>query len=261
MNRIWPSHTAQCLLIAFTLSTLPLTAHSAAARELNAEDLFDSTQLLEIEIDIPEDDWNKLRKQTRGSGGRGGFEAIFSNTTTSPFTYFKGDIKINGTKVPSVGIRKKGFIGSLDETRPSLKIKFSEYVKQQPVAGLDRLTLNNNKQDTALVSQLLSYKVFNTAGVKAPRCSLARVTVNGNYLGIYSNVEPYKKPFLKARFGDDTGKLYEGTIADFYPKSLEKIEAKSDGRAFEDADVVRLADLPTCLPQTKSCPSTKSTSY
>ena len=81
-------------------------------------------------------------------------------------------------KISSVGIRKKGFIGSLDETRPSLKIKFGEYVDQNPVKGLDRLTLNNNKQDTALVSQFLSYKVFNDAGVQASRVSFARVTVN-----------------------------------------------------------------------------------
>src|SRR5690606_32903219 len=104
---------------------------------------------------------------------------------------------IDGVTIDSVAIRKKGFIGSLDEQRPSLKVKFDEYIEQDPIAGLDRLTLNNNKQDESQVSQYLTYRLFNAAGVPAPRCNFARVTVNGEYLGIYSNVESIRRPFLE----------------------------------------------------------------
>ena len=65
---------------------------------------------------------------------------------------------------------------------------FNEFVEQSPIPGLDRLTLNNNKQDTALVSQVLTYRVFREAGLHAPRCCLVRVIVNGEDLGVYSNV-------------------------------------------------------------------------
>ncbi len=40
----------------------------------------------------------------------------------------------------------------------------------------------------------MAYKLFNDAGVQAPRCSFAKVTVNGEYLGLYSNVESIGKP-------------------------------------------------------------------
>ena len=211
---------------------------TTSAADMQADRLFDSSRLLNVEIELPKEDWDKLRKQTRG---RGGFAALFSNTIEKPFTYFRGNVTIDGVKIESVGLRKKGFIGSLDDNRPSLKIKFNEFVDQSPVDGLDRLTLNNNKQDTALVSQFLSYKVFNDAGIHAPRCSLAKVTVNGEYLGIYSNVESYKKPFLKARYGDDTGDLYEGTVTDFYPKTVNKLEAKKSDQ--DRKSVARLAEI------------------
>ena len=49
----------------------------------------------------------------------------------------------------SVGIRKKGFLGSLDEVRPSLKIKFDHFREQEPIPGLDRL-LRQRVQDVNL---------------------------------------------------------------------------------------------------------------
>lgn len=160
-----------------------------------------------------------------------------------PFTYFKADIMVDGVAIPSVGIRKKGFYGSLDEVRPSLKIKFDEYTEQEPIQGLNRLTLNNNKQDASQMSQLLAYRIFNDAGVAAPRCSLAKVTVNGEYLGIYSNVESIKKPFLQDRFGRQIGQLYEGTVVDFHPQALGKLEAKNDKAEESLHKVERLAEL------------------
>ena len=236
------AHRPATLVTAIFSTVLSLVVAVATSRaaELESDDLFDAQKLLDVEITLPANDWETLRKQSRTNAG---FAAIFTETIEKPFTYFQGDITINGVKVSSVGIRKKGFFGSIDETRPSLKVKFSEFQEQQPVNGLDRLTLNNNKQDTTLVSQLLSYHLFTKAGVPAPRCSLAKVTVNGEYLGIYSNVESYKAPFLTRRFGDASGNLFEGTVADFHPRALGRIEAKSGSAAAQDPDVQRLAEL------------------
>ena len=144
--------------VFFVLIALFLSSRTVTGAELDAEQLFDSTRLLEVEISLPEKDWDALCAQSRV---RGGFASLFSNTAEKPFTYFKADVKVNGVKIPSVGIRKKGFIGSLDETRPSLKVKFGEYVDQKPVKGLDRLTLNNNKQGFRVgqsVSQLQGFQ-------------------------------------------------------------------------------------------------------
>lgn len=192
------------------------------ADQLTAVKLFASDRITDVEIEIEPAEWEKLRLQTRSFS-----EALTKELPKKVFTYFKGDVRIDGQLIKNVGIRKKGLIGSLNVERPSLKIKFSEYVEQDPVEGLDRLTLNNNNQDPGRICQYLSYKLFRDSGTHAPRCGFARVSVNGKYLGIYSNVEPIKSDFLKHSFGESSGALYEGTITDFYPEFVEKFEKKN----------------------------------
>ncbi len=212
----------------------------AADRALTADRLFAADRLIEVAIELSAEDWGKLCEQTRD------IRTAFSGSIVdSPFTYFKGDITIDGVKIGSVGLRKKGFIGSLDNHFPSLKVKFDEYVDQNPIKGIDVLTLNNNKQDPSLVSQYLAYRLFNAAKVQAPRSNLARLTVNGEYLGIYSNVESIGKPFLKRRFGNNQGNLYEGTLADFYPNAIDRLEAKTNEKNHDRTKVTRLAELLT----------------
>lgn len=222
------------VLLALFLAVAP--RWSANAEDLTADRLLAADQLTEIAIELPANDWQELCRQNRDIR-----TAFTGGSTTDPFTYFKGNVTIDGVKIESVGIRKKGFIGSLDNQFPSLKVKFDQYVDQRPIKGIDVLTLNNNKQDQSLVSQFLTYQLFNAAGVHASRVNFARVTVNGQYLGIYSNVETIGKPFLQRRFGNDSGSLYEGTLADFYPKAIDRIEAKNKND--DRRKLLRLAEL------------------
>ena len=189
---------------------------------LSAERLFSPDRVTEIQIELNENDWDEIRSQTRTFG-----EALTKQLAENPFTYVKGNITIDGTVIKDVGIRKKGFLGSLNTERPSLKIKFKQYTDQTPVAGLDRLTLNNNNQDAARVCQFISYKMYRDSGTIAPRCGFTKVTVNGKYLGIYSNVESIKADFLRRSYGDSSGELFEGTVADFFPNWIQKFEAKN----------------------------------
>jgi hypothetical protein len=76
----------------------------------------------------------------------------------------------------------------------------------------------------------MAYDVFTKAGVPAPRCAFAHVVVNGEDLGLYSNVEAVKKPFLAEHFGDDSGNLYEGSGgADFRDGFFDHFEQKTNG--------------------------------
>ncbi len=229
MSKIAANIFSVCLLIG-SLSTLQ-------AAELTSDAIYDKSRILNVEIEIAEQAWKDLCRQSRDPRG------VFSGKIDDPFTYFEGNISINGTTIKSVGIRKKGFIGSLDNEYPSLKIKFNEFVDQKPLRDLEGLTLNNNKQDTSLVSQTLAYETFNAAGVVAPRCSFAKVTVNGKYLGIYSNVESIAKPMLERRFKNSNGNLYEGTLADFYPHAIDRVEVKANKKQHDRSRLERLAKL------------------
>ena len=202
--------------------------------------LYDRQRVIDVAIELPAADWDALRMQTRPAGD------IFGTCTTgprpSPFTWFRATkVTVDGVTIAGAGVRKKGFYGSLDEERPSFKIKTDEYVKDQQLFGIKSLTLNNAKQDPALVRQCLAFDVFARAGVPAPRCNFARVRVNGTSLGAYVNVESVGKPFLRRHFANDERNLYEGSISDFRPLWTETFDKKTNESDPSRADLDAIA--------------------
>ncbi len=207
-------------IVALALAAaVPISAKGATT--LDADDLLAGTRVVPVAITLPTDDWDALRRESRGPGG------FFGGGQSKSFTWHQGRVTIDGVTIVDAGVRKKGLFGSIDSVRPSMLVDFNRYVPQHPVDGLRRLTLNNNKQDTSCVSQCLAYALFRAAGVPAPRVGFAAVTVNDEFLGLYSNVEAVKKPFLRRSFGSSTGSLYEGTLADLVPSSLGKLEIET----------------------------------
>jgi hypothetical protein len=127
--------------------------------------------------------------------------------------------------------------------RPSLSLDFgsNERGEDRVLAGFKRLTLNNNRQDRSNARQCLAYELFTKAGVHAPQCGLAHVTVNGSDLGYYTNVEPIKKPFLKRSFDDKSGNLYElDTPTDFVASEKAHFELKGSPSKPDTTDLDRL---------------------
>jgi spore coat protein CotH len=196
--------------------------------------LYDPERLLDISIELPQRDWDELCGQTRNL-----VESLVSPPVDSPFRYLKGCVTINGTRIDSVAVRKKGFLGSLDTERPSLKLNLDKNEDDIKYCGVDNLTLNNCKQDQAMLSQWLTYRTYRKAGLPAPRLNLAKVTVNGEYLGIYANVEPVKPAFLRRAFGNSDGTLYEGTLADFTVDGIRRFERKNHDDAPDERVEIR----------------------
>lgn len=207
---------------------------------INVESLFNSDKLLEIEIKVSEENWNTLRKEHHDLVQFMSKERL-NNPDPKVYHYVEADLAINGHWFRSVGIRKKGFLGSASFTRPSIKVKFNEYVKGQKLPGVSRLTLNNNNQDPSQLNQYLTYRFFRQAGIPAPRCNLAHVTVNGQSLGIYSHVESVRKDFLKENFKDPDGTLYEGVAgADFQESQYTFFQQKTNASTKDRSDLKKV---------------------
>jgi len=179
-----------------------------------SDELFDPTKIVEIAIEMSPGDWDFVRTQQRDAS-KVFMEGCLDEPFFSPFEYRSGSVTVNGEKRENVGIRKKGFLGSLDDNKPSLKIKFDEFEEGQELSGFERMTLNNNRSDPEHVAQCMAYRLFTRAGVPAPRCNFAHVTVNGANLGLFTHLESIKKRFLRRHFVDDEGRLFEGTLSDF----------------------------------------------
>ena len=228
-----------------TLLCLGVAIRGSSAKELTLDDIFPTDRIIDVQITVPKQDWDTIRYQSRDFMTALGASRQFK-PMESPYTYVEASVSIDGVVFPKVGLRKKGFIGSLSHTRPSLKIKLNHIDKEGGIEGLTNLTLNNNKQDTSLVSQFLGYALFNAIGSPASRCAYAKVTVNGENLGIYAHVETVRKPLLKRAFGNSEGPLYEGTVVDFYKGWENSFEHKrgddTRGRAHINALIDLLAD-------------------
>ena len=231
-----------CLAIILCFGT---ASNHTNAKELTLDDIFPTDRVIDVQITLPQQEWDTIRYQSRDIRTALGASRQFK-PMERPYTYVEGSVSIDGVVFPKVGIRKKGFIGSLSHTRPSLKIKLNHIDTAGEIEGLTNLTLNNNKQDTGLVSQFIGYALFNAIGSPAPRCAYAKVTVNGKDLGIYSHVETIRPPLLERAFGNSNGPLYEGTVVDFYEGWENSLEHKrgddTRGRAHIKALIDLLAD-------------------
>ena len=200
-------------------------------------------RVLEVSIEIDADDWDTLRQQTRTFDDL--MAEIEKYNLSRPFAdiydWFPATVTIDGETHTEVGVRKKGFLGSQSETKPSLKLRFDKYVDGQTLGGvIERMTLNNSKQDVSMVNTCLAYQVFAAAGLPASRCNFATVSVNGKNLGLYVHVEEIKKPMLARHFDSAEGNLYEGNISDFTPEYRGTIEKKTneDEDDWSDVDAV-----------------------
>jgi hypothetical protein len=191
--------------------------------------LFRDDALMEVRLEMTPQAWDQVRFQSRDLPAQLATPTCMAQPFPSPWFYVEATrITVNGVALERVGVRKKGFLGSLASDRPSLKVSFDEYVPGQKIDGLKGITLNNAKQDPSYLRTCLAYRVFRIAGVPAPRCSFARVNVNGADLGLYVHVEPVGKPLLRRHFDDVTGNLYEGTISDFRPGYTGTFDLKTN---------------------------------
>ena len=99
-------------------------ANTVIATELSLDDIFPTDRVLDVQITLAEEDWDTIRHQSRNFAS-----ALDVRRKTepieSPYTYVNASVIIDGASFPEVGIRKKGFLGSLNDFRPSLKIKLN----------------------------------------------------------------------------------------------------------------------------------------
>jgi hypothetical protein len=208
-----------------------------------SDTLYEPGRVIDVAITMDPGDFTALRSQTRDPEAIFGPDgpACFGGPVAKVFTYFEATVEIDDEVIGPVGVRKKGFLGSLDEQKPSLKIKISEYVEGQRFRGQKKITLNNSIQDRSLIHQCLGYQLFAAAGVPSSRCNFARVSVNGEDLGVYVNVEGIDKRYLGRRFGDNDGNLYEGNLADFRDGWIVNFERKTNEEDADRADLDAVA--------------------
>ncbi|MEO1258321.1 MAG: CotH kinase family protein [Bacteroidota bacterium] len=158
-----------------------------AASTFFAQDLYDTDQVTTIEITFQDDNWNQtlLDFQAAGNGER-----------------LMAEVEINGEQFDSVGIRFRG--GSTfhpDNIKNPINIKL-DYLKNQDFQGYEVLKLSNGAKDPSWMREVLGFEMARQY-MEAPKANFTSVYVNGNYLGLYANVESINSKFFRERFQSD----------------------------------------------------------
>ena len=159
--------------------------------------LFDTEEILRINLVMDEEDWADM----------------LANATAE--TYYSCDVEINGEIFYNVGVRPKGntsltaIASDPDTDRYSLKLEFDQYVDGQTCYGLDKLILNNGYADATGMKEALVYDMYQYLGVDASLYNYAKISVNGEYWGVYLALEAVEDSFLLRNYGTEKGALYK----------------------------------------------------
>ena len=200
------------------------TNNDLTSANLDTSDvLFEPDRLLQVSIEMDPAEYDILRHE-----GRFFSQVLAGCAADFEYSHFKARVSVDGVMLPDVDIRKKGFLGSLSASRPSFKLNFDTHEPGRRLESLERMTLNNNRQDPGNTHQCITYGMFRATGLPVPRCNFAQVSVNGQDLGIYSHVESIKNHFLRRNFGSDSGNLYEAQLGDFGVHTKENFQLKNN---------------------------------
>ncbi len=168
----------------------PAASPPAASGAPTGAPIFDQAQLHEARLDLDPSAWQALR------------DNYLSNQ------YYSANFSVDGVAVSQVGVRSRGS-GSRNEEKPGMKVDMNKYVQGQEYQGYKSLDLDNLATDASMLRERMSFLVYEAMGIQAPRNAFCRLTVNGQFWGVYAIVEPVSKPFLKSRIGEDSGNLFD----------------------------------------------------
>lgn len=199
----------------------PAAAGSGSIDASASAELFDQGSVVRFDITLP--------------------QASIDALASASDVYTHAGLTYGDTTLADVGIRIKG-----ESSRRTLmqkaafKIKVDEYVADQTLLGLKRITLNNMLSDDTYMSECLAYHVWRAAKLPAPRCNHAVVYVNDTYYGVYAHVESEDKAFLRRWFANNDGNLYEDGMADFVDGAASSFDLQTNESAENRSDLIAL---------------------
>lgn len=121
--------------------------------------------------------------------------------------------------------------------RYSFKLEFDHYVDGQTCFGLDKLILNNNYADATNMKEALIYDMYQYLGADASLYNYAKLSVNGEYWGVYLALEAVEDSFLLRNYGVQDGELYKPDSMNIGGGGEPGGDFKADDMDFGDLDL------------------------
>ena len=168
----------------------------------------------------------------------------------------------NGTvldTVENVGFRLRGNT-SRQADKKSFKVSFNTF-ESQKYRGLQKMNLNGHQSDPSVSRARLAWDMLRWAGIPGSRANHVKLYVNGDYFGIYANIEHIDDNFIETYFGNDEGNLYKnvypcdmaykGTDPDAYKEVFwgrRAYQLRTNTERDDYADFAELVDIVNNTP-------------
>jgi spore coat protein H len=117
----------------------------------------------------------------------------------------------NGTirdTLDNVGFRLRGNT-SRYSAKKSFKVSFNTYEPGRKYYGLEKMNLNGEHNDPTIMRSKTCWDLVREMEIPGSRSNHIQLYVNGDYFGIYINVEHIDEEFVDLRFGTESGNLYK----------------------------------------------------
>ncbi len=141
------------------------------------------------------------------------------------FVYDNGNVH---DTIRDTGFRLRGNTSRFSKKK-SFKISFNTFISGRKYYGVEKLNLNGEHNDPSVSRAGIYWDILRQFSLAGPRYNHVQVYINGNYYGLYINVEHIDEEFAKTWFGNNDGNLYKC----LYPADLTYRGANPDLYKFE----------------------------
>lgn len=168
------------------------------------DEIYDPDEVPTFEIEVSEASWDALWNEYNNWDDKPALDGPLKSYY--PVEWFRYEDEI----YYDVAIRLKGSPDHWKTGKMQFNISFKEYNENQRFHGLRKLNLDAPHNDPTLLHDRLGLHIFRKLGLPASCANSARLVVNGEYYGLFVNIEHVDQEFLQRNFGDaDEGNLYK----------------------------------------------------
>jgi hypothetical protein len=173
--------------------------------------LFHQTAFPSYHVTISDAEWAALEDEFLNRAER---EAA----GLDPNPYHPVGFEYEGEEVANVSMRLKGqsswwqTIAFDENPKMQFVIAFNEIDKDGRFKGVRKIELDMPRTDASFLRQRMGLHILRRIGVPAQCANSARLFINGEYYGLYTNLERLDKEFLERVFtgsGEDRGDLWK----------------------------------------------------
>jgi spore coat protein CotH len=171
---------------------------ASACADAFTDALFDKSRLHEVRITMAASDWAALRANYQAD------------------TRYDATLTFDGETIANSTIRSRGS-GTRNPFKPGLRVDFYRKISTQRFHGFRTLIVDNMYNDPSFLREQLAFRVFEEMAIRVPRESYARLTVNGEYWGLYAIIEPVDEVFVKTHVDAGGGNLFDYEVPPLDP--------------------------------------------